>query len=208
MSGVLVSFLPFPGDTGDDQWESDKGDWVPLLYVPAFTWRWPLILYSLASHLWIYRNWKPNDIHCYPAGCGLAHPHVFLHPCPLFPGDLVYHNHHPQDALLPSQWAEDHLSCWLPSADVLLPLTWHHRRLCPDSNGHRQVHSYLQPPPLPNHYDSQTLYLSGSWILPLCGFSCFMMQAGFFLTLYYQDSCPCFLWSQVLMRLESRTEEA
>ena len=29
--------------------------------------------------------------------------HVFLHQCPLFPGDLVYHDHHPQDALLLSQ---------------------------------------------------------------------------------------------------------
>lgn len=32
-----------------------------------------------------------------------AHPHVFLHQCPLLSGDLVYHDHHPQDALQPSQ---------------------------------------------------------------------------------------------------------
>ena len=91
--------------------------------------------------------------------------HVFLHQCPLFPGDLVYHDHHPQDALLLSQWAEDHLSCWLPHVDVLLLLGL--AEDCPDSNGHWQVHSYLQSSPLPNHHDSQTLYPSDSWILSL-----------------------------------------
>ena len=161
-----VSFLSFPGDTGDDQWEPDKGDWVPLLYVPTFTWRWPLILYSLASHLWIYHNWKPNDIHCHPAGCGLAHSHVFLHPCPLFPGDLVYHSYHTKDALLPASW-EEHFPKWLSPADVFLPFHRHQWGLSLDSYGLWPLPGHLQPSSLPYYHDLKAMCLADFRLLCL-----------------------------------------
>lgn len=67
-----------------------------------------LLFLSLAPNLPVHHHWDPYGLLFHQTGFPPPHSYVFPHQCPVLPGDLVYYNHHPQDTLQSSQWAEDH----------------------------------------------------------------------------------------------------